>query len=46
MGIALEQLRELQLRAARGRIDTADEALDIAAGVWRPNSGEINACGS
>ena len=41
MGIALEQLRELQLRAARGRIDTADEALDIAAGVWRPNSGEL-----
>ena len=41
MSIALSQLKELQLRAARGRIETADEALDISAGVWRPDSGEL-----
>ena len=41
MGIALNQLRELQLQAARGRIDSADEALDVISGIWRPSTGEL-----
>jgi hypothetical protein len=41
MSIALTQLKQLQIQAGRGRIDSAETALDVAAGVWRPSSGEL-----